>query len=302
MKQLIWISAACILAGCSNAKHMQQTNDPQPPAFDLQGHRGCRGLMPENTISAFMKARALGVATLEMDVVITKDSQVLVSHEPFFNHEISTKPNGEPVTEAEEKLLNIYRMTYEETMAYDVGKKQHPRFAEQEKTAEHKPLLKTVFSVVNDFRRYENIIPQSFYNIEIKCLPEGDGVYHPLPGPFTELVMAVVREAGMEKFVNIQSFDFRVLQYMHAHYPNIRTAALVEADDKTAFAKLLEKLGYIPTSYSPHYSLVTPLLVQQCRAIGMKLIPWTVNDIAEAKRLKKMGVDGLITDYPDRIR
>src|SRR4051812_10994337 len=96
--------------------------------FDKEGHRGCRGLMPENTIPAYLKAIDIGVTTLEMDAVITKDSQVVMSHEPFFNHEITTKPDGSYVTEAEEKSLNIYRMTYDEVKPYDVGMKSNPRF------------------------------------------------------------------------------------------------------------------------------------------------------------------------------
>src|SRR5580765_2886505 len=105
----------------------------QKPAFDVEGHRGCRGLMPENTIPAMLKAIDLGVTTLEMDIVITKDSQVIVSHEPFFNHEITTKPDGSFVTEGEEHSLNIYNMSYTETQQFDVGLKTHPRFPEQAK-------------------------------------------------------------------------------------------------------------------------------------------------------------------------
>src|SRR5688572_8669254 len=116
------------------ACHATQKTEKLPlPAFDTEGHRGCRGLMPENSIPAMMKALEIGVSTLEMDAVITKDNQVILSHEPFFNHEITTKPNGEAVTEAEEKSLNIYRMTYSETQQYDVGLKPHPRFPNQQK-------------------------------------------------------------------------------------------------------------------------------------------------------------------------
>ena len=101
-------------------------------SFDYQGHRGCRGLMPENTIPAFLKAIELHVTTLEIDVVITKDKQVIISHEPFFNHEITTKPDGSFIDEKDEQTYNIYKMTFAETKRYDVGLKPHPRFSQQQ--------------------------------------------------------------------------------------------------------------------------------------------------------------------------
>ena len=117
----ITLGAVLFLSACSTSKNMGTVK-----GFDKQGHRGCRGLMPENTIPAMITALGLGVTTLELDVVITKDKQLVVSHEPFFNHEIATKPNGELVTEAEEKSLNIYQMTYAEVRKYDVGMRPHP--------------------------------------------------------------------------------------------------------------------------------------------------------------------------------
>jgi glycerophosphoryl diester phosphodiesterase len=119
--------------------------------FDKQGHRGCRGLMPENTIPAMLKATALGVTTLETDVVITRDKQVVLSHEPFFNHEISTKPDGAPVTEQEERSLNIYQMDYSQVRQFDVGLRPHPRFAQQQKLAAFKPLLAEMIDSVENY-------------------------------------------------------------------------------------------------------------------------------------------------------
>ncbi len=112
-----------------------------PKKFDIDGHRGCRGLMPENTIPAMLKAIDLGVNTLEMDVVITADDKVVVSHEPFFNHEITTLPSGKTFEEKDEKQYNIYRMTYDSVLKYDVGIKPHPRFPLQQKMNVQKPLL-----------------------------------------------------------------------------------------------------------------------------------------------------------------
>lgn len=117
--------------------------------FDKQGHRGCRGLMPENTIPAMLKALDLGVTTLEMDVVITKDKKVILSHEPWFGREITTKPDGSFIGDREERKYNLYWMTFEETKAFDVGMKTNPRFPTQEKMKVTKPLLSDVIDSVN---------------------------------------------------------------------------------------------------------------------------------------------------------
>jgi glycerophosphoryl diester phosphodiesterase len=267
-------------------------------SFDKQGHRGCRGLMPENTIPAMLYALNLAVTTLELDVVITKDKQVVVSHEPFFNHDITTKPNGEAVTVAEERGLNIFQMEYAQVKTYDVGLKPHPRFAQQKKVAAIKPLLRDLFDSVAVYMQSHNR-QQPYFNIETKCLPIGDGLYHPKPDEFVELLMAVIKEKKLEERVIIQSFDFRTLQYLHQHYPQMKTAMLIEDDDKRGIEKQIEALGFQPTIYSPHYSLVNTELINYCRTKKIKVIPWTVNTKEEIEQLKKMGVDGIISDYPN---
>lgn len=265
-------------------------------SFDLQGHRGCRGLMPENTVPAFIQAVSMMIPTLEMDVIITKDKKVVVSHDSYFSHEITTKPNGDTVTASEELSLNIYTMNYAEVKTYDVGIKPHPRFPQQQKIKTYKPLLADMFdSIVHAMMTMKR--PPVRYNIETKCTPEGDGIYHPGPAEFVELLMAVIKEKDIAMYTTIQSFDIRTLQYLHEHYPDMQTALLVE--DKKSFALQLKDLGFIPTIYSPDYVLVTPLLVKQCHDVGIKIIPWTVNDKAEMARLKNLGVDGIISDYPN---
>lgn len=270
--------------------------------FDKQGHRGCRGLMPENTIPAMLHALDLNVTTLELDVVITKDKQVVLSHEPFFNHEISTAKYGtyatSPITEANEKSFNIFQMTYEDTKRFDVGLKPHPRFPQQKKIAAQKPLLRDLFDSVAVYLQSHNR-PQPYFNIETKCLPATDGIFHPKPEEFVELLMAVINEKKMEQWVVIQSFDFRTLQYLHQHYPSIKTAMLIEDDDQRGIEKQMEALGFVPTIYSPHYSLVNKELIDYCHQRKIKVIPWTVNTKEEIEQLKKLGVDGIISDYPD---
>ena|SRR6187401_1314835 len=142
--------------------------ESQKPAFDVQGHRGCRGLMPENTIPAMLKALDLGVTTLELDVVITKDNKVLVSHEPWFEPEITTKPDGSFIKPGEEMQYNVFQMNYEEIVKYDVGLKPHPRFPQQQKIKAIKPLLTDLFDSVAENMKVRRR-PFPYFNIETKC-------------------------------------------------------------------------------------------------------------------------------------
>jgi glycerophosphoryl diester phosphodiesterase len=266
------------------------------PAFDKEAHRGGRGLMPENTIPAMLNAIDLGVTTLEMDAVITKDSQVILSHEPFFSASIATKPDGTPVTVPEERSLNIYQMTYAETQRYDVGKKGNPSFKEQQKMPATKPLLSAVIDAAEAYTKKKKTTPV-FYNIETKSNPKTDGQYHPAPEEFVDKLMAVILKKHIEGRVIIQSFDFRTLQVLHTKYPTVKTAALVA--DNRGLEEHLKALGFIPTIYSPVYNLVKPELVEQCHKQQIKILPWTVNDKPTIDKLKAMGVDGIISDYPN---
>lgn len=268
------------------------------PLFDKEGHRGARGLMPENTIPAMMKGLDLGVTTLEMDAVITKDKQVILSHEPFFNHEITTRPGGGFIDEKEEKSFNIFTMTFAETQQYDVGIKPHPRFPQQEKIKASKPLLSEVIDNAEAYVLLKHL-PKPFYNIETKSQPATDNVYHPAPDEFVTLLMNVILDKKVEDRVIIQSFDPRTLQIIHQKYPFMKTALLIEDFDKRGVEAQLAQLGFIPAIYSPAYSLVNESLLKACHQKKMKVIPWTVDDKKEIERLKQLGVDGIITDYPD---
>ena len=269
--------------------------------FDIQGHRGCRGLMPENTIPSMYKAIDLGVTTLEMDLVISKDQKVVVSHEPWFESEITTKPDGSFIPARDVMKYNIYEMDYDSIVKYDVGMKPHPRFPKQQKFKAIKPLLADLIDSVENYLARKKL-PQVKYNLEIKSLPPGDNRFQPPPPVFVELVMAVIKEKMMEDRMIVQSFDYRPLQYLQEKYPDIVISLLVEDSDERDLEGQLEKLGFTPSVYSPNFSLVDQAMVKQCHEKGMKIIPWTVNDKKEIKKLRKLGVDGIITDYPDLFK
>lgn len=269
--------------------------------FDIQGHRGCRGLLPENTIQAMERAIDLGVTTLEMDVVISKDKQVLLSHEPFLSHEITLYLNGKEISEEKEKDYNLYKMNYDEIKQYDCGSKIHPRFLEQQKIKTYKPLLIDVIYFVEEYiNKLQKTNPKIkiFYNIETKSNPEGDGIFHPMPNEFVDLLVGVLSKTSISDRVYIQSFDVRTLQYLHKKYPKYKTVLLVE--NEMSIQKNLKILGFKPTVYSPEYILLDKNKVEFLHKKGIKVIPWTVNKKEDMSKIISYGVDGLISDYPNR--
>ncbi|MCR6720513.1 MAG: GDSL-type esterase/lipase family protein [Chitinophagaceae bacterium] len=264
------------------------------PAFNKEGHRGIRGLSPENTIPSMYLAMDYGVNTLEVDVVISKDKKVVVSHDVFFHQDFSTTPDGKTLTPAEAQLHHLYKMNYDSIRKYDVGLKPHPAFPQQQKIATYKPLLAELIDSVDAYAKKTG--KPIYYNIELKLNRDYDNVHQPTVNEMVELVMEVVRSRKIEDRCYLQSFDFRPLQILHQQYPDIETAVLIGVD-KRSLAKQIEDLGYIPGIYSPHYSVVTAELIKECHQMGMRIIPWTVNTKEEIKKLKEMGVDGIITDY-----
>ena len=252
---------------CSSHKHFHSSplgmGAGGGGGFDKEGHRGCRGLMPENTIPAMIKALDLGVTTLEMDIAITKDKQPVLSHEPWFAQDITTKPDGTYMKDLEERRFVIYWMTYEQVKTFDVGMKPHPRFPRQQKMKVVKPLLSDVIDSCEGHAKATNR-PLPWYNIETKTDPVLDSVFHPMPVEFVDLLMSVILEKGIEERTIIQSFDFRTLQYLHQKYPSIKTSMLIEGSDKRGLDDQIKALGFAPTIYSPEYLLVNDDLVKKC--------------------------------------
>jgi glycerophosphoryl diester phosphodiesterase len=264
--------------------------------FDLEGHRGARGLLPENTVPAFLKAVDLGVNTLEMDVVVTKDRKLVVSHDPFFSSEICSLPGGGPVLKEDEKKYNIYKMSSSRISRFDCGKRGHPRFPRQQAINISKPFLHTVITEVEAYIATKGLTPVQ-YNIETKSLPSGDNKFNPPPAEFISLLYNELKELNILDRVIIQSFDVRTLQEMRKTDPKIRLALLVE--NSFGLQLNLLYLGFTPEIYSPDFNQVNAGLVSDVHQRKMKVIPWTVNTLDDMKRLKSLGVDGIITDYPD---
>ena len=269
------------------------------PKFDIQGHRGARGLLPENSIAGFLMALDSGVNTIELDVVVTKDKQLVVSHEPWMSASICMDSLGNAIAEKEQQKFNIYQMTYDQVLRFDCGSMGNSEFPEQQRMHAAKPLLRDVIIAVENRIKSQNSYEVD-YNIEIKSSPETDKKFHPSVEEYSDLLYSLLDEyIPLERLV-IQSFDFRVLKYWHKKYPNIRLSALVY-NDKPIDTNL-EELGFHPFAYSPYYKLLDKTKVLQLHSKKIRVIPWTVNEPRDMLSLKGMGVDGLITDYPNRAR
>ncbi len=296
---LLFAAVFCFLCSFGMSPSEARAQASRSPAeFDLQGHRGARGLAPENTIPAFRTALELGVSTIEMDVVISGDSVVVVSHEPWMSAEKCRTPEGGRIT-AGQARHRMYEMTYEQISAYDCGSLTLENFPEQESTAAPKPRLRDVLQMAEAYVNEHDRAP-IFYNIETKSRPEWDGTLHPDPEAFVERVLAVVEDEGVGPRTTIQSFDPRTLEVTHRHPAPVRTALLVGWEGSDGLEEDLGVLSFVPDIYSPNARLVDEDLVAAAHDRGVEVIPWTVNDAADMKRLIQLGVDGLITDYPDR--
>ena len=262
--------------------------------IDVQGHRGCRGLMPENTLPAFQKAIDLGVNTLELDLVISKDKKVVVSHDPFMNHDIALDPSGNQISKSEEKSYNLYTMTYDSIKMYDCGSKEHPRFPNQKKLKVHKPLLSEVIDLAEEQTQH-NIQ----YNIEIKSLPIWDNVFTPNVQEFVALVLEVINKKGISNRVTLQSFDVRTLEEIKKNAPQIKTSLLV--DEFESINDKLNQLSFKPEIISPYFKLIDASIVKELHDEGYKVIPWTLNEQKDIKAMIDFHVDGIISDYPDLV-
>lgn len=298
MKMKIIVSAILLLltVGKSFAqinKRMHIIN-----TIDYQAHRGGRGLMPENTIAAMLAVMDNEkVTTLEMDLAITKDKQVVVSHDPILNPLITTKPDGSFIKATELNENIIYQMDYATLAKYDVGLKMHPGFTSQKKLAAAIPTLSSLIDSVEE--KSKTIGRKMNYNIEIKSVEGKDITEHPVPDEFVELVVSTLQKKNILDRTSLQSFDLRPLRVLHEKYPSIKTAYLVFGADCANAEKQIALLGFQPTIYSPEYKYVNQAMIDYCHQKNIQVIPWTVNTKEEINALIQLKVDGIITDYPN---
>lgn len=289
--------------------------------FDLQGHRGARGLAPENTIEAFKTALVIGVTTLELDLAMTKDDVLVVSHDSKLNPDHTRRPDGKFL---EATGPAIRSLTLAELKRYDVGRlKPGTRYAarfpnQRQLDGIRIPTLVEVFDLTR-----ESGANHVRFNIETKLTPTS-GPDTPDPETFARAVAAAVRDAGLVARVSVQSFDWRTLVAMRRIVPAIQrvcltidggnsdtlqrgqpgsspwTAGLDIDDYGGSTPRLVAAAGC--AVWSPYHRDITPEALAEAMSNGIGVIPWTVNERADMERLITLGVDGIISDYPDRLR
>lgn len=267
--------------------------------LNIQGHRGARGLFPENTIISFIEALKYGVSALEMDVVISKDLKVVVSHEPWMSDTFCTQPNGVAVEKNSKEKYNLYKMTYDEIKAFNCGIRKNPDFPLQQTMSAIKPLLSDVITAIETYIKNNNL-PSVIYNIEIKSEVPEYNLFQPEPNQFVSLVHHELKKHNIQNRVILQSFDPAILKEIKKQDVKVLIGLLIENTNN--FKTNLDLLDFTPDMYNPEYILVTNELIQELHQLNIQIVPWTVNELSDMKRLINMGVDGIITDYPDRAK
>ncbi len=266
-------------------------------AFEIQAHRGGRALFPENTLQAFCHAAALGIRVLELDLMVSKDQQIVVSHDPWLAAPLCADRYGRPLSIEEQGRYLLHEMSYRDIASFDCGL-PHPSFPQQVRVAAIKPLLSAVFRELEACMASLVMKVRMVYNLEIKSWPDKDGLFHPSPDHYAALVLHLVEEAGLSLRVRIQSFDSRVVREAWKLNPQLCYGLLIEKTKDVD--ELLLELGFVPCYLNPHFSLVDRDLTETLHARGIAVIPWTVNRTEEMLTMQQIGADGIITDYPER--
>ncbi len=291
------------------------------PGFDLQGHRGARGLWPENTLAGFARAMALGVSAMELDCLVTRDEVIVVSHDAQLNPDITRDARGRFL---ESVGPPIHALTYAELQAYDVGRLRPgsdyaARFPHQQAVdGEHIPRLTDVLELIRVQGGGHVRV-----SVEVKVSPEKPE-WTLAPESFVRLLAQAVRSTGMAALTNILCFDWRVLAAVRVPLPQVRIVASTTQQaggdtvrlgaanpspwlgglDPEVFGRSVPRLVHATGAgiWAPDYSDLNAALVQEAHALGLCVMPWTVNDPADMQRLIGLGVDGLISDRPDLLR
>lgn len=297
MKSRLWSSACLLLAAGTVLDGCQASVKEKLPV--VHAHRGGAALYPENTILAMTHAAAIGVPVMELDLHVTKDSMVVVSHDAFLNHVKVLTSQGETIPASKDRDYKIYAMTYDSLRRYDVGSLPNPAYPGRKNVKCCVPLVTDLIDSVELLTKSNGIAPVS-YNIEIKSDPLKDGIYSPDYRAFADLCMKVLLSKKLGDRLLVQCFDVRTLNYLHEKYPNVRLSYLVE-DKNATFEELMSRLNFVPQVYSPESDMLTEEIAVKVREKGMELAPWTVDDKPEVERLKKLGIDAIISNQPDSV-
>lgn len=261
--------------------------------FEIQGHRGARARLPENSLAGFIYATELGVNALELDVIVTAEGQVVVSHEPWFNPEICSDDAGNPLHP--DSRESLFPLSLDQIQSRPFGHFGHPRFLHQAPLRSFKPTLEQVVKAVSAAHRPPGTPPVHF-TIEIKHSECWAGIHNASAPETTAQVLSAIRSLDLAQRTTLQSFSAEVMECVHAWAPHIGTAWLMESP--ICATEALSLLSFQPNIYSPLHTLLTAEEVKTVRSFGIAVIPWTINDPNRMRELRQWGVNGLITDDP----
>lgn len=254
--------------------------------FEIQAHRGARAFYPENTLQAFCKAADLGCGVIELDLVVSHDGRIVVSHDPWLMFS-----DGNTLLRR-----NLYSMEYAEIALFDCGAAS-PAFPCQQSVSAVRPLLPDVFRTVEAHLCHIGNPAAMIYNLEVKSWPEQDGSAHPAPEEYVSLVLRDIAASGIGHRIRLQSFDGRILREARRVMPELCYGLLVE--NSAVFSDFPESLGFVPHYVNPRHDIVDETLVSWLHGLGAKVVTWTVNRPEEMLSMKRLGLDGLITDHPE---
>lgn len=267
--------------------------------IDLQAHRGGAGLMPENTLSSMKNALDLNVNTLELDLQLSADGKVVVSHDNYFHPRYSMRPDSSLV-QKEDPREYLYKMPFDSIYRYDVGLRPVEQWPGQQKVSEHKPLASDLIDFTEAYVAKKGLSPVR-YNIEIKSRTgKGEGKNWPDYKEFCDKCIPLLLSKQLGDRLVVQSFDTRALEYIHEKYPQVELSYLTDSDEPE-IEKILSQLSFTPRWWSPHYSVITHENVAYCHALGIRVVPWTVDRDEDILRMKDCRVDAIISNYPDRL-
>ena len=270
---------------------------PGAHAFDLQGHRGARGMAPENTLPGFAHALAVGVSTLELDAGVTADGVVVIHHDRRLNPDVARGPDGQWVAAPGPLIRSL---SYRALQRYDVGRlrpgseyaSRHPEQTPVD--GARVPRLAQLFALV---KKSGNQTVR--FNIETKISPAAPEETLP-PREFARALIAQIRAAGLTARTSVQSFDWRTLQVVEREAPEIATVYLTGRRRGSSQPRAVHAAG--GRVWSPSYEELDSAAMVEARALQLKVIPWTVNEPGFIEFYLDLGVDGMISDYPERVR
>jgi glycerophosphoryl diester phosphodiesterase len=266
--------------------------------FFWQGHRGERGLYPENTLLGFANCLKNGVRAVELDVLLCADGQVVVSHEPYFSPEYCLTPEGKPIESEAIWQYNFFNMTYSEICAFDCGSLPHPRFPMQKNARAYKPLL---LEVIAHLEALSDSYTPPFYTIEIKVSEEWVEKGQPSLEYTAGRVLETIYQARLSKQrFCIESFEPQVLEHIRRKDGDIKIGLLVE--NSLSVEENLRRLSFAPDMYAAHQDRIHKAMIDELHQKNIRIWAWTVNNPQTAQRLLDWGVDSIITDFPSQMK